>query len=256
MPAWVTNAVPGQRGYYWAPDVLHRGDRYWLFYSVSRWGRNTSGIGLVSVATLKPEAEAFDWRDEGLVMQSTENDNFNAIDPSVMLDGEGRLWLAFGSFWSGIKLVELDASTGKRREDHREIYSLASHPQIEAPCLAMHEGRYYLLVNWGLCCRGTNSTYEMRVGRSDRVTGPYLDREGKSMREGGGSLFLNSEGRFIGPGHAGIFHEGTNDWLSCHFYDGTRRGAHTLAVRRLGWDAQGWPVPGDVLSPPEDAGPR
>ena len=96
-------------------------------------------------------------------------------------------------------------------------------------------------MNWGRCCQGVNSTYNIRVGRSRNVTGPYLDKAGKDLVEGGGSLLLESAGRFIGPGHAGVLTEGGTNWLSFHFYDSERNGAGTLGIRELRWDDDGWP---------------
>ena len=111
--------------------------------------------------------------DLGLVCQSQAGDGFNTIDPYVMQASDGSLWLAFGSFWTGIKLVQLDPNTGKRIASDSPMYALASHDSIEAACLWERGEYYYLFVNWGLCCRGTNSTYNIRVGRSAAVTGPY-----------------------------------------------------------------------------------
>jgi arabinan endo-1,5-alpha-L-arabinosidase len=241
-PAWTAQAVPrNRRRYYWAPDVIHLGNRYLLYYAVSSFGKNRSAIGLAANSTLNPDDPGFKWIDQGAVVQSTENDNFNAIDPAAVLDEQGRLWLAFGSFWSGIKLVQLDPNTGKRIATNSPMYSLAFNDSIEASCIYCHGGYYYLFVNWGLCCRGTNSTYEIRVGRSPRVTGPYIDRDGEDMLVGGGSPFLSSRGPFIGPGQSGIYSENGVDWFSCHFYDGSRRGMATLSILPLGWDTNGWP---------------
>jgi arabinan endo-1,5-alpha-L-arabinosidase len=240
-PAWTTNMVPGNRGYFWAPDVIQVGNRFLLYYSVSTWGKNTSAIGLATNPTLDPAATNYAWVDAELVIRSKTEDHFNAIDPAVTVDGSGNLWLAFGSFWSGIMLVQLDPKTGRRLEPDSPLYSLASKEQIEAACICSHGARYYLLVNWGACCRGINSTYNIRVGRSDRITGPYLDQSGVDLLAGGGSLLLGSSGNFIGPGHAGIVSRDGADWLSCHFYDGTRGGIPTLALLPLRWDTNGWP---------------
>ena len=240
-PAWTTNAVPANRGYFWAPDVIHLGNRYLLYYSISTWGKNTSAIGLVTNPTLEPAATNYAWTDAGLVVRSTTNDHFNTIDPAVTLDANGNLWLAFGSFWSGIKLVQLDPATGKRLAPDSPLYSLAAHDQIEASYIYPHGGRYYLFVNWGACCRGVNSTYNLRIGRSDRITGPYLDQGGVDLLTGGGSLLLGSSGEFIGPGHAGIVSRDGAEWLSCHFYDGTREGRPALALFPLRWTTNGWP---------------
>ena len=147
----------------------------------------------------------------------------------------------FGSFWSGIKLIQLNPETGKRVAPDSKIYSLAHFDSIEAPYIAKHDGYYYLFVNWGMCCRGVNSTYNIRIGRSKTVTGPYLDRNGIDLLAEGGSLFANTDGAFIGPGHASIYSEKGTNWFGMHFYDGTRRGNSTLAIRTLQWTAEGWP---------------
>jgi arabinan endo-1,5-alpha-L-arabinosidase len=240
-PAWTSNQVPGNHGHFWAPDVIHLRDRYLLYYSVSTWGKNTSAIGLATNATLDPGATNFGWGDGGLVIGSSKEDPFNTIDPSVTVDPSGNLWLAFGSYWSGIQLVQLDPMTGLRIAPDSPIYSLAAHDSIEAACLYPHGRQYYLFVNWGTCCRGTNSTYNIRVGRSEQITGPYLDRNGVDLLAGGGSLLLGSCGAFVGPGHAGIVSRDGTDWLSCHFYDGTHGGIPALALLRLRWSTNGWP---------------
>jgi arabinan endo-1,5-alpha-L-arabinosidase len=114
IPAWRTNAVPGNRGHLWAPDVIHLKGRYLLYYSVSTFGKNTSAIGLAANPTLDPDDPNFAWTDQGMVVQSHSTNNFNAIDPAVILDAEGNLWMSFGSFWSGLKLIQLNPATGKR----------------------------------------------------------------------------------------------------------------------------------------------
>jgi arabinan endo-1,5-alpha-L-arabinosidase len=243
-PAWTTNAVPGFKGYFWAPDVIHLNGRYLLYYSVSTWGKRTSAIGLATNATLDPKQPDYRWVDQGPVIQTSDQDNYNAIDPAVSIDADGKLWLALGSFWSGIKLVELNPATGLRSQRESPVLPLAYHESIEAAEVYQHGGYYFLFVNWGACCRGTNSTYEIRVGRSVEITGPYRDRSGVSLLQDGGTLFLGSQGAMIGPGHAGIFTAGNTNWLSFHFYDGARNGTATLGLLPLAWDDDGWPVPG------------
>lgn len=242
LPAWVTRIVPDHRGYFWAPDVIRIDNRFLLYYSVSKWGRNTSAIGLATNATLDPADPKYGWIDQGIVIESAERDNFNAIDPCVTQNAGGDLHLAFGSYWSGIKLVQLDRATGKRVSPNSPMHSLAWHTSIEAACVVRHGDFHYLFVNWGQCCRGTNSTYEIRVGRGRRITGPYLDRDGVDLMRGGGTPFLATTGRFIGPGHAAVLSEAGTHWFSCHYYDGSSRGAATLHLRPLRWDRDGWPV--------------
>ncbi len=248
-PAWVRQAVPLNRGNdFWAPDIIKSGDKYLLFFAVSSFGKNTSAIGVATNPTLDPTDPAYQWSDGGIVVQSQESDDFNALDPAAFLDKtDGKLWLSFGSFWSGIKLIELNPASGSRIAPSSPMYSLAHWDAIEAPYIYQHDGHYYLFVSLGMCCRGINSTYHTRVGRSDKVTGPYLDKDGKDLLLGGGTTVVDTEGPFIGPGHAGIIEVDGKSWFSCHFYDGTTRaGTSRLAIRPLTWSADGWPVVGKL----------
>ncbi len=240
-PAWITNAVPDFTGYVWAPDVIRLNGKFFLYYSASVWGKKTSVIGLATNPALDPTATNHLWTDGGEVLRSTKQTPFNAIDPSVMLDTDGKLWLAFGSYWQGIFLSELDPHTGHRFATNSPLFHLAWNHSIEAACLTRHQDYYYLFVNWGQCCQGTNSTYEVRVGRAAKITGPYLDREGKALTDGGGSPFLQSHGRFIGPGHIGILAAGDETRFSYHYYDAETQGRSRLALGRIDW-TDGWPV--------------
>jgi arabinan endo-1,5-alpha-L-arabinosidase len=244
QPAWAATAVPGnQRNDCWAPDVMKVGDQYFLYYSVSTFGSPISAIGLATNPTLDPADKDFKWTDQGPIISSQRSDNFNAIDPAVAKDTEGGLWLAFGSFWSGIKMIQLDPRTGKRIAPNSRIYSLAANNEIEAACIHRHDKHYYLFVNWGRCCNGAASTYNIRVGRSEKITGPYLDRAGRDMANGGGTLVLENEGQFIGPGHAGIIEVNGKEWFSMHYEAAAGvRARSPLGLRPLSWDKEGWPV--------------
>jgi arabinan endo-1,5-alpha-L-arabinosidase len=242
-PAWTTRLVPGFRDSFWAPDIIQVNGKYLLYYAVSTWGRQTSAIGLALNTTLD-RCDAYSWQDAGPVIASTNGSAFNAIDPSVMQDADGKLWLAFGSFWKGIYLTELDPRTGLRLSSNSPTYQLAWSQSIEAACLTRHDHYYYLFVNWGQCCKGTNSTYEVRVGRADQVIGPYRDREGNDLSTGGGSPFLQSCGRFIGPGHIGIVSTASTNGptrFSYHYYDADTEGRSRLALGEIDWSS-GWPV--------------
>ena len=252
-PAWVKDTVPkNTNGHFWAPDVRLVRGRYLLYYSVSSFGSNVSAIGLATNQTLDPAT----WQDQGVVIRSEARDNFNAIDPAVTLSPDGRLWLSFGSFWSGIKMIELHPATGKRLLPTSPLYALAAHPQernnaIEAPFIHYRNGYYYLFVNWDYCCRGARSTYNIRVGRSKRITGPYRDKDGADLLKGGGTLLLSSKADDgsgapfdpkVGPGHAGILSENGVDRFSFHWeYDRAREGRSMLEIRTLAWDRDGWP---------------
>ena len=179
---------------------------------------------------LDPADPKYQWTDAGIVIRSQTTSDYNAIDPSVCRDKHtGELWLAFGSFWKGIHCVALDPKTGLCRTGFPPaLVPLAWNQTIEAACLTQHKDWWFLFVNWGLCCRGVSSTYEIRVGRGKRANGPFFDKDGKELVKGGGSLFLGSDpkpGAFIGPGHAGIVDNGRANLLSCHFYDGDKNGA-------------------------------
>ena len=243
FPPWQDEVVPGNRGYLWAPDVMEIGGRFFLYYSVSTFGKNRSAIGLAIGRSIDPSSLEWSWEDRGVVVASRTEDRFNAIDPAIFRDRvNGSLWMTFGSFWDGIHLIELDRVSGMRREPAELPVRLAFAPEIEAPFLHQRGSDYYLFVNWGKCCRGVNSTYEIRVGRSRAVTGPYLDREGREMAQGGGTLLLSSEDRWVGPGHASIHVRDGSEWLVHHYYDRELRGRSRLRMVRLTWDVEGWPL--------------
>jgi arabinan endo-1,5-alpha-L-arabinosidase len=246
-PVWTTNTIVGNTGHFWAPDILLVSNTYHLYYSVSTFGKNTSVIALATNPVLDPAAPAYAWTDRGMVVSAVSNSNHNAIDPSLLRDADGRLWMAYGSYWSGIKLVELNPHTGLRIAPNSPLYSLAWNKSIEAAGLYRRGMDYYLFVNWGTCCRGTNSTYEIRVGRSSVITGPYLDRDGKDLMQGGGSLFLEATGKRIGPGHAAVLKEGDKEYLSYHYYNADRGGRPDIEIVPLGWTPDGWPVPGKPM---------
>lgn len=251
IPNWAKTLIAGTQGV-WAPDISYVNKRYRLYYAVSTFGSNRSVIGLATNATLDPSSPDYAWRDEGEVIESSRFDDYNAIDPNFVLDRNGGQWLAFGSFWSGIKLVRLDPATGKPEPGDKKIYSLAQRSKldnfgaIEAPFIIDHGGYYYLFTAFDFCCRGTDSTYYTVVGRSKDVTGPYLDRNGKPMLKGGGFLVLHAQldptHRWRGPGGASILRDGETDYIVYHAYDSRNRGVPTLRIQPLGWTEDGWPV--------------
>jgi arabinan endo-1,5-alpha-L-arabinosidase len=241
MPGWSLSAVPGFRGC-WAPDVIRLNGQFYLYYAVSTFGKQVSAIGLATNPTLDSSSTDYHWTDRGPVIQSTNGSAFNTIDPSVMSDTDGKLWMAFGSFWKGIYLIQLDPKTGLRADTHSAPQRLAWNSKIEAACLTRHDEFYYLFVNWGQCCRGTNSTYEVHVGRAKNITGPYLDRDGMDLVDEGGTLFLETTGRFIGPGHIGILTDGGTNWFSYHYYDADTYGRSRLALGQIHWSDDGWPA--------------
>jgi arabinan endo-1,5-alpha-L-arabinosidase len=249
-PDWAREAVPGV-GDLWAPDIREHDGRFFLYYSASTFGSNHSAIGLATNVTLDPDSPDYEWRDEGLVIASDTPDHYNAIDPNLIVEGD-RAWLAFGSFWSGIKLVEVDPATGKPAAD-AELIGVADnlpHPQnaIEAPFITRHGDAHYLFVSHDFCCRGVDSTYNIRVGRSEAVNGPYVDRDGEPLVGGGGTLVYGGSERWRGAGHNAILVEDDTWYLVFHAYDAEAAGAPTLRIETLIWDADGWPVSPSALA--------
>jgi arabinan endo-1,5-alpha-L-arabinosidase len=246
VPEWALKEVPGARGI-WAPDIALVNGRYFLYYSVSTFGSNRSVIGLITNQTLDPTKPEYHWVDEGRVIGSTSEDDWNAIDPNLVVSTDGGLWLAFGSFWSGIKMRRLDADTGKLSEKDTTLYSLASRrplqpPAIEAPSIVRKGKFYYLFVSVDLCCRGKESTYKILVGRSKDIRGPYKDREGKPMMDGGGTLLLEGSGDWRGPGGESVLLDSEADLLVFHAYNGIT-GKPALQISTMVWK-KGWPRAG------------
>ena len=248
LPEWAHNEIPGARAP-WAPDISFRDGRFWLYYAVSTFGKKDSAIGLATNRTLDPKDPQYRWVDEGMVLRShQDSDDWNAIDPNLFEDRNRDLWLVWGSYWSGIKMRRIDRATGKLSGADTTIYSLASRPRkapisgsIEAPFLIRHGSYYYLFVSFDQCCKGVNSTYKVAVGRARKATGPYLDREGKAMSEGGGSMVIQATTKsWAGPGHEALLHDGKEDYLFFHAYNGTT-GRPFLQISTIDWE-NGWPV--------------
>ena len=251
LPEWVKRDVPGAT-WAWAPDISRLDGEYRLYYSVSTFGSRRSCVGLMTNRTLDPADPAYRWVDRGKVIETRESDDWNAIDPAVFLDSRGRPWMALGSFWSGIKLVRLDLKAGKPPAD-APVEPIAARPgehAIEAPFVTRRRGYSYLWASFDHCCRGADSTYRIVVGRSRAVGGPYLDREGKRLLDGGGTAVLSGAGDVRGPGHCAVIAVGGTDYLVHHYYDAAHHGRKTLQIRPLAWDADGWPTPGPPLAGP------
>jgi arabinan endo-1,5-alpha-L-arabinosidase len=251
VPAWVIAAVPGVRNI-WAPDVSRHGGLWYVYYAASTFGSNNSVIGLLTSPTLDPASPRYHWTDRGLVTRSQTGDTVNAIDPNLTVDAGGRAWLAYGSFWSGITMIRVELPSGKPVEATPVRYPLVDRHvppnAVEAPFVVRHGGWYYLFAAFDFCCQGVNSTYRTVVGRSRSITGPYVDRTGRSLLAGGGSPFLDARGSMRGPGGASV----TGATLAFHYYDAADNGAPHLGLGRLAYRG-GWPVPVRVrISQPLD----
>lgn len=286
-PGWVPETIPGFGGSMWAPDIIYRNGTYYLYYSVSRFGRNTSAIGVATNKTLDQDDAEFKWVDHGIVVQSVPGrDMWNAIDPNVAIDDDGTAWLVFGSFWMGIKIVKLqDTMTAVVTDSTREWHTVAARERnwkvderdagdaanpeldyaslytpellemnksmkngaIEAPFIFKKNGTYYLFASWDRCCRGIESSYKIVVGRSKKITGPYLDKEGNKMIHGGGTVIAQGNDEWAAVGHQAAYTIDGRDYLVFHAYDRRDEGKPKLRIREIKWDQQGWPgiTPGD-----------
>ena len=259
IPGWTTDSVPGFNSHVWAPDVIQWHGRWWMAYSCSTFGKNNSAIGLLSCRSLGARI----WKDEGCIVTSRDKrDNWNAIDPNFVIDDNDQPWLVWGSFWDGIQLARLDTTmhidnengiwprTIARRYDPNykptepnPTSKYAGTNAIEAPFIFKHGGYYYLFVSWDYCCRGAKSNYRVAVGRSKTVEGPYLDRSGKDMAKGGGTLFLEGDKKeWEAAGHCAAYNFDGEDIFVCHGYSATQNGVAMLIQRPIVWTADDWPI--------------
>lgn len=254
IPAWAPDSVPGFRGHVWAPDIIYWHDRWWLSYSCSTFGKNTSAIGLMSTESLTSA-----WKDEGCIVRSEMGrDNWNAIDSNFIIDENDQPWLVWGSFWDGIQMARLDEtmhlasepvtvarrySTHQANKPENPTSQYAGQNAIEAPFIFRHGDYYYLFVSWDYCCRGAQSNYRVAVGRSKTVNGPYVDRNGKMLTEGGGTLVMEGDKKeFEAAGHSAAYHFGDEDIFICHGYSTGLGGASILIQRSIKWTDDGWLV--------------
>ncbi len=229
-----------------APDLIHIGDRYYMAYASSGGGLGGGHASTIHVKwskTLDPSSPDYGWNDDHVVASSDGIEDCDAIDPGFLLAPDGRLWCTYGTYFGFIRLVELDPKTGRRIEGNQPV-DIAIDCEATDP--VYRDGWYYLFGTHGTCCDGANSTYNIRVGRSKSLTGPYLDNLGNDMIKGGGKLVAAASGHFVGLGHFGRMVLGDDvEKFSCHYEaDLDRGGRSVLDIRPLLWK-DGWPVGGD-----------
>ncbi|WP_163717518.1 arabinan endo-1,5-alpha-L-arabinosidase [Mangrovibacterium lignilyticum] len=263
-PQWAIDAVPGFKGHIWAPDISYHNGQYYLYYSVSAFGKNTSCIGVATNKTLDPDDPGFKWVDHGKVIQSFPGQTeWNAIDPNLVVDRDGTPYLFFGSFWDGLKRVKMKHDLLSVDEDANAIPTVASRAKssdetntssvdenaadagvnaIEAPFVFQKGDYYYFFASIDFCCRGVKSSYKMIVGRSKSLTGKFVDKDGENMAQGGGSIVLQGDENWHGVGHNGVVSFDGKDYLVFHGYDAKDGGHPKLLIREITWDANLWPV--------------
>lgn len=252
LPVWVAEEIPKARNA-WAPDISHFGGKYYLYYSLSSFGVNDSAIALATNVTLDRDDPKYNWVDEGMVVRSRSGeDDFNAIDPNLVIENEKSVWLSWGSFWGGIMMRRVDPQTGKLSTTDTTLHTIAARPRqdshqtppvegaIEAPTTLRHGDHWYLFTSFDFCCRGAKSDYKVVVGRSDSITGPYLDRDGKSMTQGGGTLVVEAATEhWRGAGHQAVLSDSGVDYLAFHAYS-AETGRSQLQISTIEWQ-DGWP---------------
>lgn len=262
-PKWVPVAIPEFQGHMWAPDISYHDGRYYLYYSVSAFGKNTSAIGLATNTTLDSEDPDYRWIDHGSIIQSYPGvTNWNAIDAQVLASEDGTPYMTFGSFWGGLKIAELMPDRLSLADCWKDLQTIASrvpdpdappppsgYPQnagdgaIEAPFIFHHGDHYYLFASIDKCCRGAESNYKVIVGRSRDIRGPYVDREGVPLLHGGGTLIISGDDNWYAAGHNAVYSFDGADYIVFHGYDAsTPRGLPRLRIHELAWDTDGWPV--------------
>jgi len=268
VPDWARERIVGTRNI-WAPDIVYHDGLYYLYYSVSTFGGQRSLIGLVVNKTLNPKSPDYRWEDRGIVLESApDKTDYNAIDSALFIDNDGKAYLYWGSYWTGIKAVEVDPKTGKpfeyeaNRTDDLKIPANYKHiaarserngtTAIEAPFVVKHDKYYYLFVSWDFCCDGEKSTYKIAIGRSEQPLGPFLDQSERPLETGGGTLLIESTERWRGTGHNGFLRtKEYGDWIILAAYDANdpKKGRLTQ-VRPLYWTEDGWMKIGAILEVP------
>ncbi|KAG2219794.1 hypothetical protein INT45_001126 [Circinella minor] len=234
------DAVPPHQGSMdvWAPDIEYYNGRVWLYYSLSTFNSGTSAIFLASAESVGTGS----WRNDGLILKSAADD-FNAIDPNLVIDKEGNPWLAWGSHWRGLKIARVDPETMQLTGDFTTIARRSSYENpIEAPSIIYNKEHdyYYLFVSIDYCCVGVDSTYKMVVSRSKKITGPYLDKEGNPIidTKNAGTIFDTGNDRYVAVGHQDV----DQKIIARHGYDAEDNGASHLLINDLKFDKDGWPT--------------
>jgi arabinan endo-1,5-alpha-L-arabinosidase len=247
IPAWVQAAVPGIGGL-WAPDISYFNGLYHLYYAGSIFATNTSVIGLATNTTLNASDSAYQWVDQGQALSSSSADDFNAIDPNILVDSDGSIWLTYGSYWTGIKQRQIDPLSGKLLATNSTVYSLATrqgvqYDPIEGSSLVHKGDYYYLFVSFDGCCNPDpyKDTYRIMVGRGASPHGPFADMNGAGMMQGGGTQLLAGNGTtWNAPGGETIYLDSQHGDLitfhALHLPDG----AAYVFINSLNWPS-GWP---------------
>lgn len=240
LPAWRKKDIPEQDGSFWAPDIHYSEGKYHLYYSVSAWMNFNSSIGYATNTTLDRNDPAYKWVDEGQVINyQNGGEGVNVIDPNVFIDKGGKKYLVYGSYKAGLRLTELDSKTGKIHEPN--VLTTLTTSLGEGVFIIKDANWYYIFASRGRCCAGMNSTYQIVMGRSKNIKGPYLNKEGESWVDNKYSLFLAGDSTEPGRGHNGFFTEHDTTFIVYHAYARSANGMSLLNIKPVYIDKDGWP---------------
>lgn len=246
-PNWINNKVPGFDGNFWAPDLIEMNGRFYLYYSAfSGFQEMRSAIGVMVTDSLNYP----NWQDLGMVVSTVDEpysggQPVNAIDAGLFRDATGRVWMVYGSHYAGIYMREINQDTGLLANSARYpvVGNNENWHEFEAAQVQYINGYYYMFVNLGACCDGNQSDYYIVTGRSTSPTGPYLDKNGVSLWNYGGSNVLDTQGQYIGPGHFGFLSANGQNLASIHYYDGTTFNGWPARLDLLEMNfVNGWPT--------------
>lgn len=250
-PSWIDDYVSGFEGNFWAPDVIEMNGKYYMYYSAYSSPNRSSFESAIGVA-VSDSLNNPNWQDLGMMVSSktepltSAGEPTNAIDAGVYRDAGGNVWMAYGSHYGGIFILQIDPATGKRmnNERHAAVGNNGEWNEYEGAQVTYINGHYYMFVNLGECCAGSDSTYYIVVGRSDSPTGPFIDKNGVDLYNYGGTTLLDTEGAYIGPGHYGYHNNSGQNLVSIHYYDGTTADGWParLDLLEMSFDADNWPV--------------
>ena len=245
---WLYNYAPNMIDI-WAPDIHYVGGEYRMYYCGSEMGIRSSGMGFMSSKEIDPTKPGYGWTDQGEVIHTVKSDSYNAIDAAVLKDLDGKVWMAFGSWGTGIHILELDESTGKVKSGAK-MKNIANRggAGVEGASLIEHNGKYFLFTAWDNCCKKgadlENNSYKTTVGRSNSIDGGYVDRSGKRLLDGGGTILLSRYGRYYGPAGGEAFEDVNRLRFVNHYYDKNDGGNSYIQVRDLVFTEDNWPEMG------------
>ncbi len=239
--SWWNDDIPDKVGL-WAPDVHYANGKYHMYYSVSAWMNFKSSVGYATNVTLNPNDPRYKWEDRGQVISyKNGGDSVNCIDPNFFADKDGKQYLIYGSYKGGLRLIELNPKTGKPFSDKPELTVITTRLG-EGSYIIKGPEYYYVFASRGKCCAGLQSTYQIVMGRSKTVKGPYLTREGKKWTDNNYTVFLAGDYDEPGRGHNGFFAQGDTTYIVYHAYSRAFNGASLLNIKPLYIDKDGWPA--------------